>query len=98
MTDKIQTLSGYIHEYQKSVNEPEAFWSRIAENFYWRKKWDKVVEWDFHKPTIKWFRHGKLKIFLKDIFSHWVTTLPLYGSQAIRKKRIELLHFGSCTK
>jgi acetyl-CoA synthetase len=74
MTDKIQTLSGYIHEYQKSVNEPEAFWSRIAENFYWRKKWDKVVEWDFHKPTIKWFRNGKLNI-TENIFERHLFTL-----------------------
>jgi len=62
MMDKIQTLSGYIHEYQKSINEPEAFWSRIAETFYWRKKWDKVVQWDFHKPDIKWFINGKFNI------------------------------------
>ncbi len=72
--DKIQTLSGYIHEYQKSVNEPEAFWSRIAETFFWRKKWDKVVSWDFHKPDIKWFVNGKLNIteniFERHLFTH----------------------------
>ena len=62
MFDKIQTLSGYIHEYQKSIQEPEAFWSRIAETFHWRKKWDKVVEWDFSKPEVKWFLNGKLNI------------------------------------
>ncbi|MGK7396337.1 MAG: acetate--CoA ligase [Candidatus Cyclobacteriaceae bacterium M3_2C_046] len=62
MFDKIQTLSGYIHEYQKSLQEPESYWSRIAETFFWRKKWDKVVEWDFSKPDIKWFINGKLNI------------------------------------
>ncbi len=62
MVDKIQTLGGYIHEYQKSVNEPEAFWSRIAENFHWRKKWDKVVDWNFAEPKINWFVNGKLNI------------------------------------
>ncbi len=62
MVDKIQTLGGYIHEYQKSVNEPEAFWSRIAENFHWRKKWDKVVDWNFSEPKVNWFVNGKLNI------------------------------------
>ena len=27
--NKIQTLSGYFHEYQKSVTQPEEFWNRI---------------------------------------------------------------------
>ncbi|MDL5049319.1 acetate--CoA ligase [Oscillatoria amoena NRMC-F 0135] len=30
--------------------------------FFWRKKWDKVLEWDFHKPEVKWFPGGKLNI------------------------------------
>jgi len=72
MFDKIQTLGGYIHEYQKSTQSPDQFWSRIAETFYWRKKWDKTVEWDFRKPDIKWFLNGKLNIteniFEKNLF------------------------------
>jgi len=39
MLSKINSLSGYFHEYQKSVQNPEAFWASIAETFYWRKKW-----------------------------------------------------------
>ena len=62
MINKIATLGGYIHEYQKSVTNPEDFWSQIAESFYWRKKWDRVLEWDFKKPEIKWFLNGKLNI------------------------------------
>ena len=62
MSHKIQTLSGYIHEYQKSVLHPEEFWSRIAESFHWRKKWTKELEWDFKTPNIKWFLNGKLNI------------------------------------
>lgn len=62
MSNKIQTLSGYIHEYQKSVQDPDNFWSRIADSFYWHKRWDKVVEWDFETPDVKWFVNGKLNI------------------------------------
>ncbi|MDW3197015.1 MAG: acetate--CoA ligase [Cytophagales bacterium] len=62
MSHKIQTLSGYIHEYQKSVLQPEEFWGRIAESFHWKKKWDKTLEWDFDGPDVKWFKGGKLNI------------------------------------
>ena len=62
MSDRIHSLSGYMHEYQKSVQDPESFWARIADSFHWRKKWDKVVEWNFETPDIKWFVNGKLNI------------------------------------
>lgn len=62
MSHKIQTLSGYMHEYQKSVLEPENFWSRIAESFHWKKKWNQTLEWDFEGPDVKWFLDGKLNI------------------------------------
>ncbi len=62
MSDKIRTLSGYINEYQRSVQDPEGFWSRIADSFYWQKRWDKVVDWDFEGPDVKWFVNAKLNI------------------------------------
>ena len=62
MSNKIQTLGGYIHEYQKSVQQPEQFWARIAESFHWRKGWDEVVKWNFDEPDVKWFTNGKLNI------------------------------------
>ena len=62
MIHKIQTLSGYIHEYQKSILQPEEFWSRIAESFHWKKKWDKVLDWSFEDLNIQWFLNGKLNI------------------------------------
>ena len=74
MSNKIQTLSGYIYEYQKSVLQPEEFWGRVAETFHWRKQWDKVLEWDFKGPDIKWFLNGKLNIteniFERHLYTH----------------------------
>lgn len=52
----------YNQHYADSVSDPQKFWSSIAEDFTWRKKWDKVLEWDFHKPEVKWFIGGKLNI------------------------------------
>ena len=62
MVPKITTLSGYIHEYQKSIANPTGFWANIAETFYWRKKWDTILEWDFQNPKVEWFKGGKLNI------------------------------------
>ncbi|WP_422355265.1 acetate--CoA ligase [Roseivirga pacifica] len=73
MSHKIQTLSGYIHEYQKSVLQPEAFWARIAESFHWKKTWDKTLDWDFEGPDVKWFVNGKLNI-TENIFERYLHT------------------------
>lgn len=72
--NKIHTLAGYIHEYQKSISQPEEFWNRIAESFYWNKKWDKTLEWNFNKPNVKWFINGKLNI-TENIFERNLYTL-----------------------
>ncbi|WP_299442054.1 acetate--CoA ligase [uncultured Aquimarina sp.] len=59
----IKHLEEYFQVYRKSVRNPELFWSEIAEeHFLWRKKWDKVLEWDFTKPEVKWFEGAKLNI------------------------------------
>src|SRR5690606_258133 len=66
MSDKpfyrIQSEEDYQEQYKKSVEQPEKFWEEIAETFIWKKRWDKVLEWDFEEPKIKWFEGGKLNI------------------------------------
>lgn len=62
MVPKISTLSGYLHEYQKSIANPAGFWENIAETFHWRKRWTEVLKWDFQKPSIEWYINGKLNI------------------------------------
>jgi acetyl-CoA synthetase len=59
---QIKSLDEYKKAYQKSVEQPEAYWGEVAESFYWRKKWDKVLEWNFHEPNVKWFLNAKLNI------------------------------------
>jgi acetyl-CoA synthetase len=74
MINKIQTLGGYFHEYQKSMANTEAFWAQQAESFYWRKRWEQVVKWNFDGPDIKWYLNGKLNltenIFEKNLYTH----------------------------
>ncbi|MEP6749025.1 MAG: acetate--CoA ligase [Bacteroidota bacterium] len=59
---QITSLDQYKADYKKSVEDPEGFWSSVADNFYWRKKWDKVLNWNFKEPKIEWFAGGKLNI------------------------------------
>lgn len=59
----IKGLEEYFQVYRKSVRNPENFWEEIAEeHFLWRKKWDKILEWDFTKPEVSWFKGAKLNI------------------------------------
>ncbi len=53
-------IKDYESLYQKSVEDREGFWSEIAEELHWFKKWDKVLEWNF--PYAKWFVGAKTNI------------------------------------
>jgi acetyl-CoA synthetase len=53
----------YDAMYKRSVEDPEGFWAEQAEELvYWDKKWDKVLEWEFDTPRIKWFQGGKTNV------------------------------------
>jgi acetyl-CoA synthetase len=59
----IKNLPEYFSTHQKSVQTPDQLWGEIAEeHFVWRKKWDKVLDFDFRIPEIKWFEGAKLNI------------------------------------
>ena len=62
MNSKINSLAEYFKEYEKSINDPEKFWEGIANEFIWKKKWDKVLEYEFNTPKISWFKNAKLNI------------------------------------
>jgi acetyl-CoA synthetase len=59
---QIKSFEDYQSAYKKSVEDPEGFWAAIAENFLWRRKWDKTLNWNFTEPSIKWFEGAKLNI------------------------------------
>ncbi len=57
-----KNLEQYNKLYKESVTDPETFWSKVADSFLWKKKWDNVLEHDFSKPYFKWFTGAKLNI------------------------------------
>lgn len=57
----VKSMAEYEAMYKRSVEDPEGFWGEVAEqNISWYKKWEKVLDYDFNKPYIKWFIGGKL--------------------------------------
>ncbi len=59
---QIKNHEQYKAAYQKSKTDPEGFWGEVAEGFQWRKKWDKVLDWNFKEPKVEWFKGAKLNI------------------------------------
>ncbi|MBK6543357.1 MAG: acetate--CoA ligase [Flavobacteriales bacterium] len=70
---RILTQQEYETAYAASVKDPEAFWAAQAETFTWKKKWDKVLQWNFDGPEVKWFLGGKLNITENCLDRHLAT-------------------------
>ena len=58
----IGSLDQYRDLYEKSMSDPDTFWSEVADRITWYKKWDTVREFDFVKGNIKWFDGAKLNV------------------------------------
>ena len=59
----IRNMDEYDRIYKRAMEHPELFWAEMAEeNLSWYKKWDKVLEYDFERPTIKWFIGARLNV------------------------------------
>lgn len=59
---QIKSQEEYNKAYRQSVEQPESFWEGVADAFIWKKKWDKVLQWNFRDPDVKWFVNAKLNI------------------------------------
>ncbi|WKZ33283.1 MAG: acetate--CoA ligase [Thermodesulfobacteriota bacterium] len=50
----------YERLYRESIEDPDGFWHRMAGILDWTRPWDRVSEWDFKKPSVKWYLNGRL--------------------------------------
>tara|TARA_B100001248_G_scaffold128115_1_gene96027 strand:- start:2040 stop:3947 length:1908 start_codon:yes stop_codon:yes gene_type:complete len=57
-----KNIDDYNSLYNQSITNPEEFWSQVADSFLWKKKWSKVLKYDFSTPKFEWFVDGKLNI------------------------------------
>lgn len=73
MIEPINSFTAYQNAYTKSIEQPEAFWSDIAENFEWKSKWNRVLDWDFELANIRWFEGATLNITENCLDRHLAT-------------------------
>ncbi len=59
---RISSFEHYQNQYKASIENPENFWSAQAEEFVWKKKWNRVLNWNFEEPKVEWFIGGQLNI------------------------------------
>ena len=70
---RITSFQQYQTDYNRSLNQPDEFWSGIAAHFTWRKKWHTVLSGDFHQVDFKWFDGAQLNITENCIDRHLKT-------------------------
>jgi acetyl-CoA synthetase len=56
----IKSMDEYKKMYKESIEQPEKFWGKVAEELLWDKKWDKFADHDFANAKIKFFVGGKI--------------------------------------
>src|SRR5688572_6506540 len=107
----IRSKEEYKAEYNKSVVDPENFWADKANSFRWKKKWDKVLNWNFEEPKIEWFVNGKLNITENCLDRHvesqpyktaliWEPNNPLLSGRKLTYKELftEVCRFANVLK
>jgi acetyl-CoA synthetase len=56
----IKSRQQYDAMYRESIDQPEKFWAKIAEELHWFTRWDRVLDWKL--PYAKWFAGGKTNV------------------------------------
>jgi acetyl-CoA synthetase len=77
-------IKEYDGLYQRSIEDPQAFWSEMANQLDWFEKWEKVLD-DSNPPFYKWFVGGKTNIVHNALDRHIKT---------FRKNKLALIWEG----
>ena len=100
----IKNLDEYQKLYQRSTKDLKGFWGECADQLDWYKKWDKVLEWDFTKPEVKWFLGGKLNVSYNCLDRHlnsWRSNKValIWQGEPLEENRVftyQQLHYHVC--
>ena len=84
-------MTTYNEIYQQSLNDPDAFWGKAAEELHWTKKWDKVIDLGA-KPVPHWFVGGQINTCYNAVDRHVETgradqTAIIYDSPITNQQR-----------
>jgi len=64
----VPSMEHYQRLYRRSLEEPEAFWREVSQDFVWFKPWTKLMEWN--EPFVKWFVDGEMNITVNCLDRH----------------------------
>jgi acetyl-CoA synthetase len=71
----VKSMVEYKKLYDESINNPDKFWGKIAEELDWFKKWDKYEVYDFKdNPEVRHFVGGKINVSYNCLDRHLKTT------------------------
>src|SRR4030042_5299742 len=62
-------MGEYQKAYDESINKPDTFWDRAAQDVVWYKKYTKRLD-DSRKPVYRWFVGGELNTCYNAIDYH----------------------------
>jgi len=70
----VNSMEQYEKMYRESLDDPEAFWSKIGNEFHWEKRWNKLNEVNFDNDkgpvSIKWFLGAKTNLAYNALDRH----------------------------
>lgn len=70
----IQNMDQYKSMYERSVSDPEGFWSEAAESFFWKTTWDETLNYNYRLSNgpvfVEWFKGGKTNMAYNCIDRH----------------------------
>ena len=73
----INSFEQYQEMYKRSIADPEGFWGEVAQGFHWDKKWDKVLDFNYHRSkgpiNIEWFKGAKTNMTYNCLDRHLET-------------------------
>ncbi len=72
-----KSLEQYQTDYERSIQDPEAYWAEKAGEFHWYKKWDTIRSYNYDMDqgpiSIKWFEGGKTNVVYNCLDRHLET-------------------------
>ena len=70
----VGSMNDYLSLYQRSIDDPEGFWSELAEGFHWFSKWDQVRSYNYDRRkgpvSIEWFSGAKTNVCYNCVDRH----------------------------
>ena len=57
---RISSMEQYEELHKESIEQPDTFWAREAQDLTWQQPWDKVLDWN--APYAEWFKGAKLNV------------------------------------